>query len=131
MSGSPDSKGKPNIDFEELKKYFNEKMEGQLIGKIVSLSDRRKTTLRARAREYGADAVRRVIDKAAGSDFMNGKNERNWVANFDWIFKPTNFEKILNGNYDNSATVSTKRATGYDVGVVLHQGEMNYNDNEW
>ena len=35
------------------------------------------------------------------SDFLNGKNESNWMASSDWVMNPTNFVKILDGNYDN------------------------------
>ena len=32
---------------------------------------------------------------------MQGLNGRTWTADFDWITKPENFIKILEGNYEN------------------------------
>ena len=128
MSGSPDPEGKSDINFDELKKYFNEKMEGQLIPKIVTLSDRRKKSVRARVRESGKDAVKVVIDKSAASDFMNGKNSKGWVANFDWIFCPSGFEKILNGNYDNR----DKEPKGAEKGMIIHNtADKDYTEGAW
>ena len=32
---------------------------------------------------------------------MKGENDRNWRADFDWIMKPTNMCKVLEGKYDD------------------------------
>ena len=46
---------------------------------------------------------------ALQSDFLNGKNDNNWKADFEWIFLPTNFVKILEGKYTNKTiTPQTK-----------------------
>ena len=43
-----------------------------------------------------------VIDKVSKSDFLCGnKGDGEWKANFDWIMKPDNFQKIIEGAYDN------------------------------
>ncbi len=42
-----------------------------------------------------------VIQIAAKSDFLNGKNNKGWKVDFDWLFLPNNFPKVLEGNYDN------------------------------
>ena len=51
-------------------------------------------------REYGAEAVAKVIDMVAASRFLQGSNNRGFVATFDWVIKPANFIKILEGNYN-------------------------------
>jgi hypothetical protein len=43
-----------------------------------------------------------VIDNVSKSGYLNGKNDKGWKITFDWILKPVNFLKILEGNYDNS-----------------------------
>jgi hypothetical protein len=52
-------------------------------------------------KEHGKDAFTEVLKKSFKSDFLNGHNDRNWKASFDWILRPENFIKILEGNYDN------------------------------
>ena len=83
--------------------YFNDKMTGKSIKPIVSITDntRRAEWLLARRREYGDDAVFRMIDKASESAFLNGHNQRCFTASFDWLIRPNNFPKVLEGNYDD------------------------------
>ena len=72
--------------------------------RTISDSSKRAGAVKARIREHGEEAVREMIRKAAKSDFLNGKNQRGWTASFDWLFLPTNFVKVLEGNYDNHGT---------------------------
>lgn len=71
------------------------------LSKIRILTDQRKTTIKARLKEHDIDTIKLVLEKVAASDFCNGKNDRNWYADFDWIFKPSNFVKILEDKYIN------------------------------
>ena len=93
------------IDFAAIKAYWNTKHDqsGSAMRRLTLMSDQRKSNVRARIREYGGDVqkVYKAIDKAMASDFMNGKNGKGWVASFDWMMCPTNFTKVLEGNYDN------------------------------
>ena len=39
--------------------------------------------------------------RVANSEFLTGKAENaDWKATFDWLLKPSNAEKVLEGNYD-------------------------------
>lgn len=93
------------IDFAAIKEYWNTKHDqsGSAMRRLTLMSDQRKSNVRARIREYGGDVqnVYKAIDKAMTSDFMNGKNGKGWVASFDWMMCPSNFPKVLEGNYDN------------------------------
>lgn len=70
------------------------------ISKINSGSKRQKN-ITARIKQYGIDTVIQAIDRIRNSDFLQGKNDRNWVCTFDWFILPNNFPKVLEGNYDN------------------------------
>ena len=93
------------IDFAAIKEYWNTKHDqsGSAMRRLTLMSDQRKSNVRARIREFGGDVqkVYTAIDKAMASDFMNGKNGKGWVASFDWMMCPSNFPKVLEGNYDN------------------------------
>ena len=69
--------------------------------KLRAVSEARKKAIRARIRTYGIDIVREVFEKAESSEFLKGKNDRNWSADFDWMLKDANFVKIMEGNYDS------------------------------
>lgn len=90
-------------DFGKLASFFNDELQrnGSIIPTIRSIGGQRRSGTMARIREHGKPAFAEAVKKAAASDFLNGKNDRGWVADFDWIIKPNNFIKVLEGNYDN------------------------------
>lgn len=93
---------KENIEYcNKVATYFNEQMQGKQVKKIVRLNKERISRILARTKEYGKEAVAQVIVKTANSNFLNGDNNRGFLATFDWIFRPANFPKIYEGNYDN------------------------------
>lgn len=94
------SKTLPNDELKQFMDYFNNGFAGTLIPKITKLTERRKTALRNIFKEYGPEAVREALHKVYASDFLMGR-ATEWHATFDWIFKKTNFQKILEDNYVN------------------------------
>ena len=87
---------------EEIFRYFNEMMAHKAIPPIARMIEKRKGMISARMREgYNLEAILSMIKRASESDFLNGLNSRNWIANFDWLFLPNNFPKVHEGNYDN------------------------------
>ena len=70
--------------------------------RVTKLSDARKKAIKARLKTYSLDDFKRLFEMAEASDFLKGKNDRNWSANFDWLIKDSNMAKVLDGNYTNS-----------------------------
>jgi uncharacterized protein YdaU (DUF1376 family) len=81
------------------------------LSKVVRLSGQRKKHVDARFKEFDYDTILDVIKKVGSSDFLNGKNDRCWKADFDWIFLPTNFVKIVEGKYANKINGSKHNGT--------------------
>lgn len=54
------------------------------------------------------DWYAQLFTRVAMSDFLTGRTG-HFIATLDWVVRPINREKILNGNYDNGArtTVSS------------------------
>lgn len=70
--------------------------------RLVKLSETRKKAIRARLRAgYTVEDFRRLFEAAEESDFLKGKNRRNWSATFDWLVADANMAKVLDGNYKN------------------------------
>ena len=70
--------------------------------RLVKMSEKRKKAIRARRNSgYTVDDFKMVFEKAEASDFLKGKNNRNWSADFDWMTSDSNMAKILEGKYDN------------------------------
>ena len=65
----------------------------------INSNTKRYTMLKARIKEYSLDEVVQAIKSINKSDFLKGQNNRNWAITFDWLVKPNNFLKVLEGNY--------------------------------
>lgn len=70
--------------------------------KVKACGAQRKKHAEARWREnpseeYWAD----VIARLNSSEFCNGKNERGWIADFDFLIKPETANKTLEGKYSS------------------------------
>ena len=98
-----ESRNQNEIDFEKLCELWNQQMTDNncTIPQIQRITDRRKQAVLSRLREFSKDEILKVIENCARSDFLNGRNNRNFIASFDWAFLPNNFIKILEGNYNN------------------------------
>lgn len=99
----------PNGDCESKKdysdkvmKFWNNVMKSPVaIPPIAKMTPKRKTMVNARVKEFGINAVYQAISKASESSFLNGGGSKGFLADFDWVFRPNNFPKVLEGNYDD------------------------------
>lgn len=71
------------------------------MAKVIALNDTRKGYINARFSEYGVEKITEVLRRAGQSDFLNGKNDKAWKADFEWLMRPQNFLKVLEGKYEN------------------------------
>lgn len=71
--------------------------------KLISIKTgtTRYKLLKSRANEYGIDSIFQAIENVSKSNFLKGQNDRGWIITFDWLIKPNNFIKVLEGNYTN------------------------------
>ena len=83
------------------------------IVQIRSISGKRADALRARLRQYGDDSFNECVEAIRQSDFLQGRNNRGWVVTFDWLVKPSNYPKVLEGNYRNKVKVEAQPETDY------------------
>ena len=82
---------------------YKEKWNSLGLTKIISIKNQRLTHLKARVEEFSEDQVIQAIDNINSSKFLKGENDRGWAIDFDWLLKPTNFIKVLEGNYKNKS----------------------------
>lgn len=95
------------INYQQIADMFNETCVS--FSKVKSLSESRKKAIKARLNTYSVDDFKTCFEKAESSDFLKGKNDRNWTASFDWLIKDSNMAKVLDGNYDNKPRQSSGR----------------------
>jgi hypothetical protein len=79
----------------------------------ISPDSERAKHLKARFNQYGADSFVEIIEAIKESDFLQGKhNGRPWQVTFDWVILPSNYPKVLEGNYKNKG--SNKTGSAFD-----------------
>lgn len=66
---------------------------------IQKMTDKRKTSLRSRIKEHGAEVILKAIAGIEDSDFLLGRNDRGWKANFDFLLQPSSMTKLIEGAY--------------------------------
>ena len=87
------------IDHEKIISIFNSVCKN--LPTVQKLTKSRKSAINARITDYNLSTLGDVFQKVATSNFLNGENDRNWTADFDWIMNPNNFIKILEGKYNS------------------------------
>ena len=86
--------------------------------RLVKMPEARKKAIRARLRAgYTVDDFRRLFEMAEASDFLKGRNRRNWSATFDWLIADANMAKVLDGNYNHPAKESGYHSAGGQSGT--------------
>ena len=93
------NKQNKTINYQLIADMYNDSCKS--LPKCTKLSDRRKEAIRARLNTYTIDDFKDLFETANQSDFLNGKNKNNWMANFDWLTADANMAKVLDGNYAN------------------------------
>lgn len=110
-----DSKDKGDFDLAAFARYFNETMaaHGAQIPQVRSIppKSQRAAYVRARLKEHGKEALAKVVQNAAKLSFYNGGGSRGWVADFDWLFRPSNFLRVLEDTRANAVPKSTNVTT--------------------
>lgn len=109
------------VPYQQIVDAYNE-MCGKL-PKVKKLIDKRKRAIRTcMAQGFSADDMREAFRQAASTPFLTGKNERGWRANFDFIIKPDNMQKILEGAY--GAAVQQNEHS-YDLDLFMQNAIYN------
>lgn len=105
-------------------KVIQEKWNNEVdLPSIRSMTSNRKKAINGRLKEFDEETILNVIDMVSKSDFLLGK-QGDWNnCNFDWVFKPSNFAKILEGNYNNKTT-----AVKEEKKEVYYNPESNFNN---
>lgn len=99
-------KTKVEIDFENLKNYWNSEFRNTEIKEINEITLKRKKSVIAVLNVYSKEQIKIVIQNIKDSSFLRGANNKKWIVTFNWVFIVDNFTKILEGNYENKLDTS-------------------------
>lgn len=91
--------------------------------KATKLTDKRKRAIRTcMAQGFTVDEICEAFLKAASTPFLTGENDRFWRANFDFVIKPDNMQKILEGAYGSAAPQGEH---SYDLDLIMQHAMNN------
>ena len=108
--------------YEDIKNLFNAICVSY--PKVTTMSERRKSAIRARLNTYKLEDFKTLFEKAEASAFMKGKNKNNWMANFDWLLCDSNFAKVIDGNFDNKG-ISTEKQYADAFSKFIHEARFD------
>lgn len=81
------------------------------VPKISGIRGKRLDMLRSREREYSLPQIISAVHGIRDCPFLLGQNSRGWTITFDWFIKPSNFVKVLEGNYKDGDTEQKEYGT--------------------
>lgn len=112
------------IDISKFIEFWNQEVSGTIIPPIRSIEGARLAKLKARLKQYGKSALFEAVKKATHSEFLKGNiSDSSWHATFDWFICPSNFIKVLEGNFDNTQNHAQFRRNSHEI-----QREQRYRD---
>jgi len=130
--GCPDTSGPGPIEEQENRgcphnkiiALYHEKLT--VLPKVKVWSDKNKSALRMRWKE---DKERQSLEwwsefflYVSLSDFLTGKTKATFVPDLQWLITKGNFEKILNGRYENrGGSVRQKKHSGIEAWLKTKQ----------
>lgn len=86
-------------DLREATDHWNTVAAELGLPQIERLTGKREKHLRARLRELeGLGPWFGVVNSIRGSPLLTGQKTK-WKASFDWVVNPSNFQKLIEGNY--------------------------------
>lgn len=68
----------------------------------ITPGSKREKNLKARLSEFGEDSFDEIIEHIRRSKYLQGK-VNGWIVDFDWLVLPSNYQKVLDGKYDDRA----------------------------
>lgn len=71
------------------------------LNKVSGMTEPRRKAVQSALQAVGQEKLTELFRKAEASDFLTKRNSTGWKAGFDWLMKPENYTKVLEGNYDN------------------------------
>lgn len=94
----------PELEFDNLINDFHLKCPE--LPRLTSFTEKRKKSVLRILETFTSKEISDVFENVHKSDHLSGRRlNSDWKASFDWIFKPENFIKILEGNYQNKEKI--------------------------
>lgn len=71
-----------------------------------TLTNDRRTKLRARLKEHGIEGWNEALGIIENSEFLRGENNRAWRVDLNFMLQPSSFNKLLEGSYSTEGVMA-------------------------
>lgn len=88
------------VDYGKFLIFWNTTFKGTRVPQVKEITISRKSLIRGLLKKYSKEDIIKTTEDSKRSKFLMGESS-DWVMTFDWIFKPINFTKLIEGNYEN------------------------------
>lgn len=78
----------------------------------INAGSKRRQQVTARLKQYSLEDFRTAIDNIRHSMFLQGQSGK-WRIDFDWLIRPGNFPKVLEGKYTDRAEPKSAKVTNF------------------
>lgn len=95
------------------------------LNKVSGMTEPRRKAVQSALNAVGQEKLAELFRKAEASDFLTKRNSIGWKAGFDWLMKPENYTKVLEGNYDNRNSAQTVQTDYTNGGLHPNILEMS------
>lgn len=111
-------KNEKNVDkYNSLVEIYNFNCPN--LPKVQKITDKRKTAINKFLKEYTKEQFIEICRIANNNDFLMGKNDRGWKADFDFLMKVDKATSILEGKYGNiTQNENNVKATRVGKGAI-------------
>ncbi len=75
------------------------------LSKVQKVTDKRKKMIKTFLKEFTEEQFEKICKIANNSDFLTGKNDRGWKADFDFLMRIDKATSILEGKYSNNVSI--------------------------
>lgn len=114
-----------NMQLEKVMELFNNTCI--LLKHCSGITKTRAEKIQELLNGYDLEEIQTVFEKVNKTDFLLGKNEKGWKANFDWIIDINNFVKVLEGSYDNNEPENKRK---FDANKGIIKGNYDFKELE-
>ena len=100
-----DDKAREKVNYQHVVDTFNECCP--TLPRVKMLTDKRRCAIKQLPKHHGGVTAEEYFKGVNASDFLSGRNAKWRECSFDWLMKPSNIVKVLEGNYDNKDSTQT------------------------
>ena len=96
----------------KIKEIYNQTCSK--LPQIQKLTEKREKAIDNFLKEYTVEQFEKICKIANSSEFLTGKNDRGWKADFDFLIKTDKATSVLEGKYSGTIQQKKKEYNNYE-----------------